>query len=293
MQGVVYKITNKINGKSYIGQTLNLNKRLRDHRYSAKHLYPSNAGQPIVKAIREFGFENFDVDVLFTSEVFEDKRELKKLLHEKEMYFIEKHDTINNGYNVTKGGAGTKGLKLSAEKIELLRRINLGKKFGDVFKERARQRLLNLWKDESFRKMRSEATSGKNNPMYGVRLVGEKNHNFGKPMSEDVKRKISEARRGKGHPSTPETNKKISEALKGIKRSEETRAKIRAAVLGKPNIKRRKIVLQYTMDGEFVKEWCGVSEAEKQLGVCKVGDCALGKRRHAGGFVWKYKKDEN
>jgi group I intron endonuclease len=293
MQGVVYKLTNKINGKSYIGQSLNLAKRLRDHKYNAKHLYPSNAKQPIVLAIREFGFENFEVEVLFTSEDFKDKTELKKALYEKEIFFIEKYDTVNNGYNVTKGGAGMRGYKQSAENIERVRKMNLGKKHSEEFRKRAGIRAKAYWSNPKNRERLSKRMAGENNPMYGVRLIGALNHNYGKPMSEDTKRKLSDAKRGrKMPPPSEETRRKLSEAHKGKPKSEEHKKKLSEAFMGKPNLKTRKKVYQYTLDGEFVMEWLGVSEVEKQLGIRHVGCCALGKRNHAGGFVWKYKKEE-
>lgn len=291
IQGVIYKLTNKINGLSYIGQTTNLTKRLRDHRYNAKHMYKSNAGQRIVQAIREFGFENFEVSILFQSNLCDDKQQLRKLLYEKEIFFISKYDTINNGYNITKGGAGLKGYLLPKDKIESIRASNLGRKHSEEFRENARQRFKKLWENESFRKRRSEMTSGKNNPMYGIRLTGEQNPNFGKHMSEETKRKLSESRKGKGHPTSEETKKKLSEILKGRPKSEEQKRKLREYFLGRPNVKKRKKVYQYTKEGDFVKEWSGISEAENALGIKHVGCCALGKRPTAGGFQWRFTKD--
>ena len=86
MKKYIYKITNKINGKSYIGQTKYLEKRWRQH-------ITVNA-YAIGKALRKYGVENFDFDVLdYTSDF--DAREI---------YYIELYQTYYYGYNLTKGG---------------------------------------------------------------------------------------------------------------------------------------------------------------------------------------------
>lgn len=51
-----------------------------------------------------------------------------------------------------------------------------------------------------------------------------------------------------------------------------------------------KKVNQYTIDGEFIKRWDGVSEAQRALGISHISCCCLGKegRTTAGGFRWEY-----
>ena len=56
----------------------------------------------------------------------------------------------------------------------------------------------------------------------------------------------------------------------------------------------RKAVLQYSLDGEFIKEWPNAYAASHGLGMNINGDIGLvckGKKKSAGGFIWKYKKD--
>lgn len=55
----------------------------------------------------------------------------------------------------------------------------------------------------------------------------------------------------------------------------------------------KKIVLQYTKTGDFIKEWESITEIEKELKVFSqnISDCCRGKRKTAKNFVWKYKSD--
>ena len=108
--GVIYKITNKITNQSYIGQTTQ--SRGFDGRYLAKgegvervywhHLYNKKTGHYyndyLLKSISKYGFDAFEVDKIHDVAMTQDE------LNEKEIYYIEKYDSFNNGYNHTYGG---------------------------------------------------------------------------------------------------------------------------------------------------------------------------------------------
>lgn len=90
--GYIYKITNLINGKMYIGQT----KRSIDIRWK-EHLR-SKDDSPIHKAFRKYGIENFKIETL--------EECADELLNEKEIYYIKQYNSYNGhiGYNATPGG---------------------------------------------------------------------------------------------------------------------------------------------------------------------------------------------
>lgn len=94
----IYCFENKINGKLYIGQSQNIKERIRHHIKSKDQLY-------IHKALRKYGIENFNFYILEFCDI--DK------LSELEMYYIQKYNAFENGYNLTKGGEGSRGVKLS------------------------------------------------------------------------------------------------------------------------------------------------------------------------------------
>lgn len=93
---IIYKITNKINNKIYIGQTVRaLEERLSEHKRKRNPL--------ISKALKKYGIENFSVEVIYEASTIEE-------LNEKEFEFIRKYNSINpNGYNQCEGGGNTVG----------------------------------------------------------------------------------------------------------------------------------------------------------------------------------------
>lgn len=97
--GTIYKITNKINGKIYIGQTRrNESERWQQHIKSSKYNYCSDYNTILHQAIRKYGTENFEVQIIEKCDF--------SLLNSKEIYWIQYYDSQKNGYNITNGGYG-------------------------------------------------------------------------------------------------------------------------------------------------------------------------------------------
>ena len=90
----IYKVTNKINGKVYIGQSVDIGRRWRQHMTAEDDIY-------FHKAIQKYGVENFEWEVIEQCK--------KKDLDAREAYWIEYYDSFNKGYNCTKGGDGVSG----------------------------------------------------------------------------------------------------------------------------------------------------------------------------------------
>lgn len=150
-----------------------------------------------------------------------------------------------------------------------------------------------MWQNENFREYMSKRMSGKNNPMYNVRLTGERNHNFGKPMSESSKKKLSESKKGKkGHPMSEELKAKLTQCAK-LPKTEEHRRKISETLTGRICPNRRKSVVQYSKDGKFIKKWESISDAENALNIVHISECVRRKRNFAGGFIWRWENDTN
>ena len=104
----IYKITNKINGHSYIGQSVNIQKRLNKHR----NYNEEDSHYPLYRAIAKYGIENFSLEVIEECSIDN--------LDEREVYWIQYYDTFKNGYNQTAGGQGQRclGQKLTIYDVE-------------------------------------------------------------------------------------------------------------------------------------------------------------------------------
>lgn len=95
MRGFIYKITNRLNGKSYIGQTIQDVKE-RFYQHCATNCSHTVLNMAIHKAIFKYGKPNFTLEVI--EEVEYDN------LNDREKYWIEYYDSYKNGYNSTIGG---------------------------------------------------------------------------------------------------------------------------------------------------------------------------------------------
>lgn len=94
----IYKITNQINKKVYIGQSICIEYRWQQHKADAMNEKSRCYNRPLYRAIRKYGIENFEFAVL--EECSPDK------LNEKEIYWINYYNSFNQdyGYNLTLGG---------------------------------------------------------------------------------------------------------------------------------------------------------------------------------------------
>ena len=128
MRGFIYKITNTINSKSYIGQTIQ-NVKERFYQHCATKCSQAILNMVIHKAINKYGKSNFTIEVIEEVE--------STNLNDRERYWIKYYDSYNNGYNSTKGGQdGCKPFKdLDVESI--IKEYNTGKSLrtlGTIFK---------------------------------------------------------------------------------------------------------------------------------------------------------------
>lgn len=97
----IYKITNKINGKIYIGKTMGtIEKRWKEHLKDSKR--ERSEKRPLYRAINKYGKENFTIEQV--EECAYD------ILNERECYWIEYYGSFKNGYNATIGGDGKRYL---------------------------------------------------------------------------------------------------------------------------------------------------------------------------------------
>lgn len=186
----IYMYINKLNGRKYIGQAQDFNKR---HRH---HIAKSNNKYPIDRAFNKYGKENFEIKILAENIPTQEQ------INEYEKFFIKRYKTLATecGYNISNGGeSGHNNFagKTEEEINEIRHKISIH--HADI--------------------------SGKNNPMYGKcgkenpnygngeKIKGEKNPFYGKHHTEETKKIMSE--KAKCRKISEETKKKMSKSQKG------------------------------------------------------------------------------
>ena len=94
MKGI-YKFENKINGKIYIGQSINIEKRYKEHFYA--HTNPNDKGYntKFYRALRKYGFENFTFEII--------EKDIEDL-NSREEYWVQYYNSYKAGYNSNLGG---------------------------------------------------------------------------------------------------------------------------------------------------------------------------------------------
>ena len=108
MTGYIYKVTNKVNGKVYIGQTIQTIKNRWYEHCRTKNISKAEKNMKIKRAILKYGKENFTVETLEECD--------SALLNDRERYYISYFDSYKNGYNSTEGGQdGVKPLQTPEE----------------------------------------------------------------------------------------------------------------------------------------------------------------------------------
>jgi group I intron endonuclease len=120
----IYKLTNTLNNKIYIGLTTEtISERCRKRIAEAK--YRDSRNSYILNAIRKHGSEVFKVEQIDTAFSLEE-------LQQKEIFYIQQYNSTNRkiGYNLTKGGEGNLGLKMSDKTKEKIRQKHLGNKWS-------------------------------------------------------------------------------------------------------------------------------------------------------------------
>jgi len=117
---IIYKHTNKINGKAYIGKTsLSMEERLKQHLDETKD---TNNNRLFVKALKKYGVENFESEILENDCID---------TNEREKFFIKKYKThfVNGyGYNMTDGGDGGDVISNHPNREEIVKKMSESKK---------------------------------------------------------------------------------------------------------------------------------------------------------------------
>ena len=162
----IYKITNVLDGKIYVGKAKNYKDRFNNHRNEA--LRGGTSCPHLYAAMRKYGVERFICEKIDESFTEED-------LCRKEIFWIEKLDARNPdiGYNIAKGGHGginwPDGENAYSGKTDEERKL---------ISEKKSKSLTGKKRTDEQKKHYSESKTGDKNPM--KQRTGDKHHNYGK-----------------------------------------------------------------------------------------------------------------
>ena len=180
----IYRITNKINGNTYIGQ----------HKYKDLNDNYKGSGKLLWRAYRKYGFENFEKEILYS------RIQYKATADDMERFAIAKERVLGKAeYNIADGGQGG---NLGEEINKKLSEVMKGKHLSEEHKR----------KISEYRKGKPSCMKGKCHTKETKKKMSE-SWKYGKHFTEETKRNMSEAHKGK-HLSE-ETKKKKSESMKG------------------------------------------------------------------------------
>lgn len=216
----IYKITNLVNGKIYIGQTVSVKSRWQAHKRAI-----NKPIQVIHHAFVKYGIDNFFFEVVATCFDQDAANEAETTI------VIQEKSLIPNGYNVTNGGYNA---PKTAEWIASMtgpNNPNYGKPISEEQKKKYQKTISNrVLSDEDRKKL-------------GVANIGN-TYSLGRKASDETKQKLSESHLGqkawnKGKVTSDETKQKISEAnkgkpgsRKGVKLTEEQKQRISNSLKG-------------------------------------------------------------
>lgn len=258
----VYYHYNPRNGKYYIGITSQ--EPQKRWGYNGSH-YKCN--EHFWRAIQRDGWDNFEHIVIETGLSREMAVSMEKRL-------IRECDSYNNGYNRSYGGESMLGYEMAQDiKIKI-----------------------------------SESNSGANGYWYGKKLPDDMikkmsdshlNHpSLSRQINQyDVDGKyiktypsVKEAYRELGHGNFARAANSPNSLCKGYQWRYDTgdRSDIEPYNLYHACPKRRRPVLQYDLQGNFIRRYDSVTQAINSEHIKHIGSCCCGKRKTAGGYIWKY-----
>lgn len=267
----IYKTTNIINGKVYVGKS---EKPIND-------LY-LGSGKILKQAIKKYGIENFKKEIIEHCSSIEE-------LNKREIFWIkELNSQYSNGYNISSGGDWGDTISNHPNKLEII--------------EKKRKSMLERVKDKKYIENVSKGIR-----KHIESLTEEQKQKFssfkGKRHSEETKKKISDSNKGKI--VSEEVGKKISDSkkdkpnykLRGRKFSEETRKKMSLnskKLSGGLNSRAHKIV-SYDLVNKTFKEYSCILDATIDLKINKryILNCCKDKLGYYNGYTFFFLKDFN
>lgn len=169
----IYKVTNTVNDKVYIGQTKNFKNRVKHHKSDYKR-DGKRGDYPLYNDMKKFGIEKYSFEEIKTVE--------DSLGDETEEYYIEKYNSTIEGYNISAKANSFRDEKVMA-KIR-------NKTYLENSKERSTKRNIENWKNKEYReKMSRNSSKVQKERLKDPKYLAEKSAQL-KQYTDSIKKKV-------------------------------------------------------------------------------------------------------
>jgi len=180
----VYAIINKINGSVYIGKSYRVSRRWKTH---VRDALENDSQLPLHRAIRKHGIESFDFVIV--EKCVDDRASLDaEVKHIRE--YRERGVTL---YNLTDGGDGARGMKMSAEAKAAIS----FKKKGTKHSEETRKRIGDIQRGK------------KRGPYPPERMKAAREASIGRHLTDEEKQHLRDVQLGRKRPKAPDVRERL------------------------------------------------------------------------------------
>jgi group I intron endonuclease len=284
--GYIYKITNLVNNKIYIGQTCRtIEQRWKEHL--KRRLYENGNGYNyhLYKSMRKYGTENFIIEEI---EYCNDD-----ILNEREMFWIQEYESFNPdiGYNATMGGSGSRIYNYNEvyeryDNGESLVEISLNMNISRSYLEQIIKLHENYSHEEVWNRAKLYSSKTRGTPVCQYDLDGNFINTFN--SAKEAERLV---------PKTSKSNIRKSCINKsGLSGGFQWRFlnDDPPGIYSGRGVYDPKPVYQYNLDGELIRSFDSINKASKITNVDyrSIIACCNKKYKTAGGYIWSYENNK-
>lgn len=255
MYGYIYKTTNLLNGKIYIGQ----------HKSNKFDIAYFGSGKHILSSIKKHGIKNFKCELIEWCDT-------RSSANSKERYWIKYYNATNKniGYNITEGGDGWSGVTHSQASKDKISKSKIGKR-----------------PNRDYTKI-SNSTKNKISNTLKIYYKTHKNPRYGVHLSDETKEKLRQANLGKTYSQEIKDKHRHQAWNKGVPMTEKAKQHLKEINMGR--VVKRRTVGQFDLQDNLIATFISCTDAERHTGFKRpqITKCCLNYCKSAYGYKWKY-----
>lgn len=271
----IYKITNNINGKIYIGQSIDIETRWYHHKKSAFSPDYKGYNKYLYKAFRKYGIDNFMFEIIEKCEQYQ--------LNDREIFWISHYDSANTkkGYNITLGGDGC----IKVDRNNVYKLWEDGYPISEIAEKlnATTMTIGTILKDCPTYSYKKAMQRAQGVPVAQYDLYGNLIATYGSIVEAGEATKIKPSR--------------IASVCKEGKRITTGGFQWRYLCDTPPSkqyisVNHKKMVEQYNKNEVLMAVFDSIKQASAKTGINHSGisNCCNNKQKTAGGFIWRFKE---